>query len=139
MSRISLISCVSLKGTAPVPAAHLYQSALFLKTRAYAVTTSNYWFILSAEYGLLHPNTVIAPYDRTLNLMKTSERQAWSARVIEQMQERLPPADEVILLAGQRYRENIIDWLSKRYSRVAVPMEGLTIGRQLQWLKAAGF
>ncbi len=32
------------------------------------------WFILSAEYGLLSPETEIAPYERTLNTMSVSDR-----------------------------------------------------------------
>lgn len=139
MSRICLISCVSLKGSSPVPAAQLYRSALFAKTRAYAETTADEWFILSAEHGLLRPEAVVAPYDRTLNTMKASERRAWGALVKEQMREMLPPAEEVVVLAGERYRENIVDWLTQRFSQVTIPMAGLTIGRQLQWLKAAGF
>lgn len=139
MSRICLISCVSLKGSAPVPAAQLYRSALFAKTRAYAETTADAWYILSAEHGLLRPDALVAPYDRTLNTMNAPERRAWAALVTEQMRCILPPAEEVVVLAGERYRENIVDWLTERFSRVTIPMAGLTIGRQLQWLKAAGF
>ena len=139
MSRICLISCASLKSRAPAPAAELYRSTLFAKTRAYAEANTDAWYILSAEHGLLHPETVVEPYDRTLNRMTASERRSWAMLVIDQMHATIPASREVVVLAGERYRENIIAWMSARFQRVTIPMAGLTIGRQLQWLKAAGF
>lgn len=99
--------------------------------------TGEPWFILSAEHGLLSPKTTIGPYNKTLNTMSTAERKAWAKRVQQQMDDVLPEADEIIILAGSRYRENLIEYLRLRSPKITVPMEGLTIGRQLKWLKNA--
>ena len=40
-------------------------------------------------------------------------------------------------MAGNRYRENLMPYLREPFSKVTVPMEGLTIGRQLNWLDDA--
>jgi hypothetical protein len=40
----------------------------------------------------------------------------------------------VVAFAGLRYREFLMDYLKRRWM-VEVPMEGLPIGKQLQWLK----
>lgn len=48
---------------------------------------------------------------------------------------RQPGGRAVILLAGQRYREFIEPWLRERGHPVSIPLEGLPIGKQLQWLK----
>jgi hypothetical protein len=46
--------------------------------------------------------------------------------------------DEVIILAGRAYREFLVMWLVTFLGyTVSVPMEGLGIGRQLQWLNQA--
>jgi hypothetical protein len=99
--------------------------------------TAESWFILSAQHGLISPETVIAPYNKTLNAMGAAELQAWAERVRRQMESQLPDADEIVILAGQRYRENLLPWLRQNFSKVSVPMEGLRIGRQLSWLNHA--
>jgi hypothetical protein len=41
-----------------------------------------------------------------------------------------------VVLAGARYREFLLDYLKARFATVELPMEGLKIGKQLQWLAA---
>lgn len=132
--RLCLVACVGLKRPEPSSAADLYQSAWFLKARAYAERTADHWFILSAEYGLLSPSAVVAPYDRTLNDMAAGQRCEWADRVRRQMIDLMPPVDEIVVLAGVRYREFLMPELRSRASSVVVPMQGLGIGRQLAWL-----
>ena len=54
----------------------LYISDWFVKARAHVEQAGNEWFILSAEHGLVHPENVIAPYERTLNAMGIADRRA---------------------------------------------------------------
>jgi hypothetical protein len=131
---VYLVSCVSKKRTTPSPARDLYISDWFLKARDYVESTQSPWFILSAEYGLVSRDQVLAPYERTLNTMDKAERNAWATRVKAQMETRLPATDRIVVLAGQRYREYLMDYLRHRARRVEIPMEGLSIGRQLQYL-----
>jgi len=72
-----------------------------------------------------------------LNTMSAPERRSWAEQVQKQMNATLPDADEVVVLAGNRYRENLMSYLRKRFPKVTVPMDGLTIGRQLNWLDNA--
>jgi hypothetical protein len=69
--------------------------------------------------------------------MSAPERKAWAARVKAQMEASLPDADRIVVLAGVRYREYLMDYLQQRARAVEVPMEGLTIGRQLHYLTDA--
>src|SRR5213594_2732430 len=92
------------------------------------------WFILSAEHGLVAPETTIAPYGKTLKTLSMHERRAWGQRVITQMESTLPDAERVVILAGIPYREFLMDYLRRRFHRVEIPMEGLRIGEQLSWL-----
>lgn len=131
---IYLVSCVSQKTPYCAPARDLYVSPLFQKARAYVLKSDSPWFILSAEHGLVHPDDVLAPYEKTLNNMGTAERRVWSQKVQSQMEQALPAADEVIIFAGARYREHIEPWLRRRFASVRVPMQGLQIGKQLRWL-----
>jgi len=135
--RIALVSCVKTKANKALPACDLYISSWFTKAKSLVERQGIDWFILSAEHGLVDPKTVIAPYERTVNKMGVADRREWAAKVIEQMSEVLPEADEIIILAGNRYRENLMPYLCDRFPKVSVPMEGLTSGRQLNWLDNA--
>lgn len=130
---VYLVSCVASKQARQVPAKDLYVSDWFRKARAYVESTGMPWFILSAECGLLDPNQPTAPYEKTLNTMPARERKDWAQRVIEQMRTRLPSGPRVVVLAGARYREHLIDYLHERFSQVDLPLEGFRIGEQLHW------
>ena len=130
--RLVLISCVSQKLSHAAPARDLYTSPWFMKALAYAEHLHpDAIYILSAEYGLVDLDTVIAPYDKTLNRMAAVARRLWARRVLEELGQRADlDQTHVTLLAGTRYREHLIPAL-KSYD---IPMEALTIGRQLQFL-----
>ena len=136
-TRIALVSCVKSKRAAASPARDLYISQLFRGLRAYAEAHADAWYILSAEHGVLRPDDVIAPYEKTLTTMPKRDRVAWAGRVQTQLLEILPSGAEVILLAGSRYREGIEFFLRQHGFSVSTPMEGLGIGKQLQWLNRA--
>ncbi len=128
-----LVSCVGQKASVPTRAAALYTSAWFQKAKNYVETRHASWFILSAEYGLVHPDTVIAPYEKTLNQMGIDARRAWANRVIGQMEAEMPQCEEIVIFAGARYREFLIDYLRHSAHRIEVPLDGLRIGEQLAW------
>jgi uncharacterized protein DUF6884 len=127
-----LVSCVSAKRPTPAPAHDLYVSPLFRKARAYVESQGTPWFTLSAEHGLLHPDTVVVPYERTLNKMRIQDRRDWARRVLAALEVQLCTIHTVVFLAGERYREFLEPALRERFA-VEVPLAGLTIGRQLQW------
>lgn len=133
--RIALVSCVKKKQSRSAQARDLYTSQLFRSLRKYAEKHAEVWYVLSAEHGLLRPEQVVEPYERTLNKMPKRERVDWAKRVQRQLFEILPDDAEVILLAGMRYREGIESWLRQRGLSVLVPLEGLKIGEQLRRLK----
>lgn len=131
---IYLVSCVSQKRELACEARDLYVSDLFRKARRYVEASGCPWFILSAEHGLVAPNQMIAPYERTLNKMRVADRRAWAERVVVQLAETIPDLSRVVFLAGERYREFLARQLEVREVAVSVPMKGLRIGEQLSWL-----
>ena len=93
------------------------------------------WYILSAKYGLLAPEQIVSPYELTLNRMPKDQREAWAKQVQGQLTSVLPVNAEVVLLAGARYRDELEPFLRERGHSVVVPLRGLSMGRQLAWLK----
>lgn len=134
--RVALVSCVKSKRASAAPARDLYTSALFEGLRRYAERNADRWFILSALYGLVDPDEIIEPYEKTLNKMPKNERADWAQQVQGRLAQVLPPNAEVIMLAGQRYREGLIPFLEANGFKVTIPLEGLPFGKQLQFLSA---
>lgn len=76
VATVYLVACISRKRSEPARAEALYDSPLFAKSARLARLRADKWFILSAKYGLVSPQAVIAPYDETLNKMGVSQRRA---------------------------------------------------------------
>ena len=134
MSVVGLVACGAGKRAEPAEARILYTSPLFTKSMEYVEKRCNKWYILSAKHGLLNPDQVIAPYEKSLNTKSRAEREGWAAKVWRDLEKWLVPDDEVIMLAGKKYREFLAPRINNHGCQIKVPMEGLGIGRQLQWL-----
>lgn len=131
---IALVSCVATKRPGKHAARDLYVSAWFKKVRQHVERAGLTWYILSAKYGLVVPDQEIEAYEMTLNNMCLQDRRAWAHDVIGQIAEQLPDHDRIVLFAGARYREFLEPLLAAQGAKVQVPMDGLTQGRQLNWL-----
>ncbi|WP_048171255.1 DUF6884 domain-containing protein [Methanosarcina siciliae] len=133
MSKVVLISCVSKKLPYKAKAKDLYISSLFKYNLKYAKSLNpDKVFILSAKYGLIDLEREIEPYDKTLNNMPSEEIKKWADCVIGQLKkEANPEEDEFIFLAGEKYRKYLLPHISK----YQIPLEGMKIGEQLQYLK----
>ena len=71
------------------PARDLYVSPLFRLNLKYAqILRPDAIFIVSALYGLLDLDTVVEPYNLTLNTMSSHDVQDWAKRVLKQLRER---------------------------------------------------
>ena len=118
----------------PAPARSLYTSAWFQKARDIVEGSGARWFILSSRYGLVAPDAEIAPYDYTLNTLGEDERRAWAADVLEALLPLLANERRVVMIAGYRYREFLVEPLEQRGIEVEVPMAHHRRGEQLAWL-----
>lgn len=131
---IALVSCVATKRPGKHAARDLYVSAWFKKVLQHAERAGLTWYILSAKYGLVAPDQEIEAYEMTLNNMGLQDRRAWAYDVMGQIAEQLPGHDRFVLFAGARYREFLEPLLAAQGAKIQIPMEGLTQGRQLNWL-----
>lgn len=130
---IFLVSCVATKSSHPCEARDMYTSTWFKKARRHVEEAGLDWFVLSAKYGLIHPDKQIEPYELTLNTMPIRERKAWANRVFQQIKDEIPGQKKFVFLAGARYREFLLPLLEGDGAQARVPMIGLTQGRQMEW------
>lgn len=128
---VGLVACSGSKLDRPAAARDLYTSQLFRKASTYAERTCDRWFILSAEHGLVRPDSVLAPYDTRLT-GRTAP--VWGDRVRTQLAHELSdvPGVTLVALAGTNYQQVLrpCQWPFQ------IPMKGLGIGQQLGWLTA---
>ncbi|WP_347710714.1 MULTISPECIES: DUF6884 domain-containing protein [Cyanophyceae] len=136
MKVIALVSCVSRKQTIASPAKDLYQSDWFKKARAYVEQNHWPWYILSAQHGLLSPDQVITPYERTLKLLPVQDRRKWADGVFHQITDIATLPCCLKIFSGQAYREHLSERLQECGYQIDVPLLGLGIGKQLSWLKS---
>ncbi len=134
---VVLVGCVKTKLDRSAPAQDLYTSPLFLKQRAYAESTGAPWFVLSAEHGLVRPETVLEPYERRLSAQPRDYRRAWGIRVVGQLTETIGPLDGKVvhLHAGSAYTDAIRDLLRSEGAEVEEPLRGLSLGKRLSWYR----
>lgn len=129
---IALISCVKSKSDKNCTAKDMYISDLFKKMYVYAKVRAKKVFILSAKYGLLKEDDIISPYQKTLKDMSIKERKVWSYNVIMSLKKECDLSnDKFLILAGTKYRE----FICKKIKNYDVPLKGLGIGKQLEYLK----
>lgn len=133
-----LIGCVSQKNTTPMAAKDLYRSALFLRRRRYAEAAGAPWWIVSAEYGLVGPDEVIAPYDTRIARLPLTARQRLADRVATDLERELGnlAGRHLEIHAGDEYVLAVGPALRTRGAQLSRPLEGLRIGEQLAWYGA---
>lgn len=148
MKTIVLVGCGKEKLAHPAPAKELYSGQLFKKARAYAERHGDAWRIISAKYSLLQPDEVIAPYDETVSGKSQAERRMWAVTVRNAIScnlltwthengknWRCEPV-RFVCLAGEPYLAcfDISAETIRKCCIIEKPLEGLGIGRRLQFL-----
>jgi hypothetical protein len=130
--QVGLVACSRAKANHPVPARELYVSPLFRAASAYAERKygSGRWLILSARYGRVDPDQVLAPNDLSLRQLTARQREAWGDRIAIELTDRLPAGTVLWFHAGALYRNAIAPVV---VHQVRSPLAGLRIGEQLAW------
>lgn len=133
MKRIALISCSKSKQNYPCPARELYApSQLFSLSYQYAKKVADEVYVLSARYGLLAEEDVVAPYDLTLTDLPEHRQRDWANYVLRQMGERFDlNRDVFVILAGRNYYKNLLPHLV----HTTLPLGNLRIGPRLSFLE----
>lgn len=130
---VYLISCVKSKRRGPLRAKDLYRSVWFRKAKEYVEGLDQPWAILSAKHYLLSPDKVIRSYNKTLNSMPFDARRIWSDRVVRKIHLKYRSGDTIVLLAGKKYREQVVPQLKAAGFLVRTPLARMGIGQQLRW------
>lgn len=129
---IIFIACTKKKQDHPCKAKEIYRaSALFRKAWDYAESLNpDAIYILSAKYGLLDPETIIAPYEKTLINEKDAEIRKWSIMVANQISKAgINRNDHAVFLCGKPYRK----YIKNLFKNHTAPVSHLGIGEQMKY------
>jgi uncharacterized HhH-GPD family protein len=137
---VVLVGCVKTKAPEAAPARDLYLSPLFERRRRYAESSGRSWYILSAEHGLLDPDSIIGPYDVYLAGQAADYRQAWGEWVAAKLIRLHGPVDGLVIEvhAGAAYVDAVDEPLRRRGAVLLTPLAGLGVGEQLSWYDRSG-
>jgi len=131
VTRIVLAQCTAKKRDGRHRAKDLYDdSTYFRKQRAYARAKGDYWLILSAEYGLVDPNSTIDSYDTHVDDLNDTD--AWARDIATDLADgsATPPAT-VEILGGRSYADPLVPELESLGYDVVEPLCGLGIGERM--------
>lgn len=135
MNTTVLLGCGKSKRAKPWrgPIVDLYTGNLFQARLAVARKMGGPDWVLSAFFGTCRPDFEAFSYDRTLG---DRDVQRWYSGAVETaMRCYTAPGDRIVVLASKPYWQGWACRLRTAGRVVATPLEGLSIGHQLQWLK----
>lgn len=142
----AIIACSAkkLKTDTAVPAVELYQGELFKAQLAFArqclKMPDTRILILSAWYGLMKSDSMIRPYDYSLNKMTTERRRAWGMGVAYTLGIVTGVTgaflDRVFVMGGKLYCQPIEAALAAYSTDVIIlHPDGLGYAQQVAWYK----
>ena len=117
------ISCGKKKREGMCRAIEMYIGNYFKAEANAAKALGGKTWILSAKYGLLSPNDVIAPYDLRLSWLNAAQRKIWADNVVEQMKQAGIDFDEqAVFLCGNDYSRLLVDKFTNKKMLTAKSM-----------------
>ena len=133
-----LVSCVELKANTPCSAKEHYRSQWFRMAKRHVERSGQPWFVLSAHYGLLHPDDIVAPYNMRIDWLAHREYVRWGKKVIEDLKARFGSLEgkTACVFAGHKYMQTLRDPAERSGLNFVRPLTGLRIGQQLAWFSA---
>lgn len=109
-------SKLGLDSSVAARAEDMYTGRLFKAVRFYAKVKQFPYVIVSAKYGLLHPEDVVEGYE---NVLRTNDDVARiKPRVSDRLIEILAEFDKILVIAGKRYRDVLEDVWDERFMYV---------------------
>lgn len=136
--RIALVACCKSKLGTPAAATDLYVSPLFRMSLAAALRFADRadCYILSAKYGLLTLDRVIAPYEAKLSSLPKPARVEWGLAAVAALANRYTAGvqRELAIFAGADYAAPFLGHAEQHGWKVSLPLGTLSMGGRLSLL-----
>lgn len=130
MRPVGIVACCKSKLGHAAPAKDLYTGALFRLSVEWLLPRTDGWAILSALHGVLLPDTVVEPYEKTLVGAGRRAIKEWNALAGEDLRGMFP-GRKFLAVCGSAYVGALagLDY--------AEAFEGMPIGQKMHAIKEA--
>ena len=135
MQSIFIINCSKEKLNYPIKASDMYCSERFILSKKIAKKQGNKWYVLSAKYGLISPDTIIEPYDISVNDWSEKEKKEYASKVIKQISDYGIGKDRLVFLCNSPYTNDILKKLEKKKCQIVAPFFHLKENLYFRYLK----
>lgn len=121
-AHVLLVGFEEEQRTTPAPARDLYLAPEFESIRGSVTDEELGWFVLSSEYGLLRPDSVVSPYVKRLRAEAAPFRRTWARWVVAKLAAEIDSLDgaTVELACAEQFVEPLVELLESAGARVTV-------------------
>jgi len=126
MKVLVILGCSKRKLTHAARARDLYQGALFKAGLAYATRAGADVAILSAKYGVLHPDDLVEPYDLQMTI-PLARQYAQQPAAQAELKDLVREYERIWVVAGKAYRILLNEVWDDRFHNAIVGGIGTTL------------
>lgn len=119
-SLILLVSCGKRKSSVSCQAKEMYNSFRFQQIKTIAENLKVRWYIMSAKYGLLDPESIIEPYDMCLSNCSDKYQQQWAKGIVGKFIG-INKSTTFAVIANDEYSRNVVPMLVAEGFSVIAP------------------
>lgn len=127
---VGLVGCGKSKLPVPAPARKLYTGPLTKMCIQWIDRNCSTWYILSAKYGVVKPETKLKPYNTKMSDLTLEQQEGWGRQARVSLS--FGRAGPYLVLAGVDY----VRALGISDDLIVDPCKGLRMGERMAWLKA---
>lgn len=135
-SLILLVSCGKRKSDIRCQAKEMYNSFRFQRIKDIAESLGIQWYIMSAKYGLLNPESIIEPYDMCLTNCSDEYQQQWARHIVDKFVG-LDKNTVFAVIANSEYSKNIVPMLIAEGFSVTAPFLNKTEEEVAEYVQRA--
>lgn len=137
-SIVLLISCGRRKSEVSCPASEMYNSERFTLSKQIANQLGYDWYIISAKYGLLSPNTIIEPYDVCLSSFSDEAKRLWARNVSDGLKG-YSRGTTIVVFANGEYSDALSSALKCHGFSVVSPFSKMREDEMVTYLRNVSF
>ena len=134
MEIVLLVSCGKRKSDTICQAQEMYNSERFMLSKKLIKQLGHEWLIVSAKYGLLHPEKTIKPYDLYIGSFNNEKRKEWLQDIMV-MLKKYDIETRFVVCADNEYSKLLSNGLDKIKLSCIYPFLGMTYEKQVDYLR----
>lgn len=118
------------------PARDMYLGALAQSSFKWMTRNCERFYILSANYHLLHPDKKIQPYPFLFKDLDELDKESWGHVTIEKLAWETELDKPILVMAGSEYIQSLVNAAKETQAKIYDPCPKMTMGMRLNWIRS---